>query len=722
MMRVLVVGGGIAGMATAIALEQAGCDPLVLEQASELAEIGSGIGLQANALRVLRSLGAADHVLRAGVRIDDDEWRRMDTGQTIFAETYEARAERYGGVYTLCMHRADLLASLAERVAPERVRLGCRFVAVRERHDGVVAVLESGEEVFGDLLIGADGLRSAVRTALFGDREARFTGFAAWRGTIPGADMPGGFEHSFVMWLGPGRHAMTFPIRADLYTFNGFVPTTEILREEWGPSGDLGDLRRSFEGATGDVLDLIDGMTSALITPISFRDPLPVWGTERIVLVGDAAHPTPPSAAQGAGQALEDSVTLAACLRRADGRDGAPAALAEFAARRKARTAAMLTAARINFGMFNEPDPLQMRARDGRLQGMLRLDPAGETMFGWLYGHDAIAAAEAPLPTAAGGSEVMSRAESQRAFALWRDAIAPEDRTRLWAGERDGYERFLQRACAPPSAVTVEQLVCDGVPTLRVVPPDGSAKHGPVVMHLHGGSYTMGSAHTAIELAARLAQVVGGWALVPDYRLAPEHPYPAALDDVVAVYGWLANEYGVDSCVVSGECAGGGLAVAMTVRLRDAGARLPAALYVVSPFADLTVTSPAATAMSDTDPWLGRDRLRLLAASYIHTADPATPLVSPVNADLRGLPPLLIQAAEGEALRDDATQLAEAAAAAGVPVTVKLVPDTVHSFVLFGFLPETAAALDEFAGHVGRTVPTGSRGEVSLGQADPGSA
>ena len=139
--------------------------------------------------------------------------------------------------------------------------------------------------------------------------------------------MPPGFEHSFVMWLGPGRHAMTFPIRANLYTFNGFVPTTEILREEWGPSGDLGDLRRSFEGATGDVLDLIDGMTSALITPISFRDPLPVWGTERIVLVGDAAHPTPPSAAQGAGQALEDSVTLAACLRRADGRDGVPAAL-----------------------------------------------------------------------------------------------------------------------------------------------------------------------------------------------------------------------------------------------------------------------------------------------------------------------------------------------------------------------------------------------------------
>ena len=713
-MRILVIGGGIAGMATAIALEQAGFDPLVLEQSPELAEIGSGIGLQANALRVLRSLGAADQVLSAGVRIDDDEWRRMDSGQTIFAETYEARAERYGGVYTLCMHRADLLESLSQRVASERVRLGCRLVAVKDRHDGVVAVLEDGEEVLGDVLVGADGLRSTVRTALFGEREARSTGFAAWRGTIPGGDMPPGFEHSFVMWLGPGRHAMTFPIRADLYTFNGFVPTTEILREEWGPSGDLENLRRSFAGATGDVLALIDRMTSALITPITFRDPLPVWGTERIILVGDAAHPTPPSAAQGAGQALEDSVTLAACLRRAGDLEGVPAALAEFAARRQRRTAAMLTAARINFGMFNEPDPVQMRARDGRLQGMLRMDPAGETMFGWLYGHDAIAAAEAPLRPSDGTPEVMARPESQRAFALWRDAIAPEDRAQLWVGEREGYAGFLHRVCPAPSAASVEELVCDGVPALRVVPPGGAAADGPVVMHLHGGCYTMGSAAGAIALAARLATAVGGWALVPDYRLAPEHAYPAALDDVVAVQGWLAREHGADRSVVSGECAGGGLALALAVRLRDAGAKLPAALHVVSPFCDLTLASPAAIETSARDPWLGRDRLRVLVASYIHTADPATPLISPVNADLRGLPPLLIQAAAGEALRDDARRLAEVAAAAGVPVTVELVPDTVHSFVLFDFLPETRLALDQFAAHVDDAVPAAGPKQTSF--------
>ena len=704
-MRVLVIGGGIAGMATAIALEQSGFQPLVLEQSGEISEIGSGISLQANGMRVMRQLGAADHVLATGVPLESDEWRRMDTSQTIFSETYAARAARYGGIYILSMHRADLLGSLARRVPPERIRLNSRLVALEEHPEGVVATLETGEEVVGDVLVGADGLRSTVRTILFGEQEARMTGYAAWRGTIPAADMPPGFERSFVMWLGAGRHAMTFPIRPDLHTFNGFVPTGEILREEWGPSGDLEDLRRSFDGAAPEVLDLIDRMPAALITPINFRDPLPVWGSERVVLLGDAAHPTPPSAAQGAGQALEDSVTLAACLRRADGPEAIPAALAEFAARRQARTAGMLTAARINFGMFNEPDPVQMRARDGRLQGMLRMDPTGETMLGWLFDHDAVAAAEEPIRSPAAAPKVMSRPESQRAFELWRGALVQEDRARMWIGEREGYSRFLERTCPPPDGVTTEELVCDGVRALRVVPRGGAAEQGPVVVHLHGGCYTMGSPEGAIELASRLAEAVGGWALIPDYRLAPEHAYPAALDDVVAVFGWLAREYGAERTVVSGECAGGGLAVAMAVRLRQDGMALPAALHVVSPFCDLTLTSAAANEISGKDPWLGRDRLRIYVASYIHTADPGAALVSPVNADLRGLPPLLIQAADTEALRDDARRLAEVANADGVQVSLELVPDSVHSFVLFDFLPESKSALERFAAHAAGALP-----------------
>ncbi len=697
-MRVLVIGGGIGGMATSIALEQAGLDPCVLEQAPELTEIGSGIGMHANAMRVLTQLGAAEHVRRSGVRIDAGEWRRMDDGRTIFTQQYTGMAEHYGDVY-ICMHRADLLESLVEQVPSERVRLNAKLIGLEERPDGVVAKLEDGDEVFGDVMVGADGLRSTVRTILFGEQEARFTGVAAWRGTIPMQRMPEGFEHAIVTWPGRGRHAMTYPIRPDLQTFNGFVPTTEILREAWGPSGDLDDLRSSFEGATDDVLTIIDRITSALITPIFFRDPLPVWGTDRIILMGDAAHPTPPSAGQGAAQALEDSVTLAACLRRAGGPGGVPAALQEFAARRQARTASMLISARTNLAMFNEPDPVQQRARDGRLQGMLRMDPVGETMFGWLYGHDAIREAEKPLPAAAGRPQVMQRPEAQRAYELWKGALAFEDRARLWVGEREGYERFTERAFPTPPGVTAQDVSCDGVHALRVAPAGGVADDATVVLHLHGGGYTMGSARGAVALASRLAEAVGGWALVPDYRPAPEHAFPAALDDVVTTYLWLVREHAPGRIVVSGEDAGGGLAVALAVRLRNAGEPLPAALHVVSPFCDLSVTSATSSAVSSRDPLLNRDRLRMLAASYLHTTDPADPLVSPLRADLQGLPPLLIQAAADEALVDDARGLAAAAEAAGVHVTLELVEDSVHSFVLFDFLPEAQAALEALATH-----------------------
>lgn len=153
-----------------------------------------------------------------------------------------------------------------------------------------------------------------------------------------------------------------------------------------------------------------------------------------------------------------------------------------------------------------------------------------------------------------------------------------------------------------------------------------------------------------------------GWALVPGYRLAPEHAYRAARDDVVAVYRWLDRHYGVERTVVSGECAGGGLAVALAVRPRDAAVRLPVALHAVSPFCDPTLASSATHVTSDRDPWVGRDRFRLSVASSIHTSDPAASLVSPINADLCGLPPLRVQAAEDEVLREDAERLARVAA------------------------------------------------------------
>ena len=218
-----------------------------------------------------------------------------------------------------------------------------------------------------------------------------------------------------------------------------------------------------------------------------------------------------------------------------------------------------------------------------------------------------------------------------------------------------------------------------------------------MVLHLHGGGYVMGSAELSAPLAGRLAEAAGGWSLVPDYRLAPEHPFPAALEDALAAYRWLAREYPQAPIIVSGECAGGGLALSLALALRDADephARGdPRRLALLRPGAPAEHPSPAA----DSDPWFNRIALIQLAACYLHDADPGQAMVSPVRADLSGLPPLLIQAAEPEALFSSAERLADAAAPPAFPVTLSPVADSVHSFILFDFLPETDRALAQFA-------------------------
>jgi salicylate hydroxylase len=236
------------------------------------------------------------------------------------------------------------------------------------------------------------------------------------------------------------------------------------------------------------------------------------------------------------------------------------------------------------------------------------------------------------------------------------------------------------------------------------------------VLHLHGGGYVMGSAELSAPLAARLAEAAGGWSLVPDYRLAPEHPFPVALDDALAAYRWLAREYPRAPVIVSGECAGGGLALSLALALRDAAlrdadaatespaARMPAGIHVVSPLCDLAMSADHLGPAAASDPWLNRIALIQLAACYIQDADPAHPLLSPARADLSGLPPLLIQAAEPEAVFPSAQRLAERARAAGVPVTFSPVADSVHSFILFDFLPETDRALAELAAFARNTM------------------
>jgi salicylate hydroxylase len=291
----------------------------------------------------------------------------------------------------------------------------------------------------------------------------------------------------------------------------------------------------------------------------------------------------------------------------------------------------------------------------------------------------------------------LRRAEARRAFDAWQGALTLEHRANGWLGEREGYAEFMTRECPPRQALTSEAIDCDGVGALRVTPAAGADPHGLAVLHLHGGGYTMGSAASSTALAGRLAEALGGWALVPDYGLAPEHPFPGALEDVLCAYLWLAREHPGARIVVTGECAGGGLAISLALALRERGEAQPSAIHVVSPFCDLAVSERGFDFESATDPWLDRVFAVQLAASYAQDSDVGQPLLSPLQADLSGLPPLLIHAAREESMFPAAALLAQHASAAGVELQFSPVEDSVHSFVLFDYLPEAAQALDELA-------------------------
>ena len=714
--RVLIAGGGTGGLAAAIALRKAGLEPLVLEQAPAFTTIGAGLGLYANAMKALAYLGADAYWRQSAARIDVAEQRGLGDDELITSSSLDLQAAAYGEHY-ICGHRADLMTSLLRALPPDCVRTGSRVVAFEETAADVRVELEGGEELRGDLLVGADGLRSRIRTVLMGEREARSTGVVVWRGLIARGRVPDRYDAKIMSWLGPHRHVLLYPLRHvghpdSVYSLSAFVPATEVHRESWTASGDLADLHASLADASPAMHELLGLMNTALITPINFRDPLETWGSDRVVLLGDAAHPAPPSAGQGAGMALEDAVMLAACLRRA-GPGNERAGLREYVFRRQPRTARMLLSSRVNLRNSQTSDPVQVRARDGYYRGLRRLSPAGQPMQEWLLGHDPVAAA-AQSPAEFERNLVvpgnpMGRPESRRAYDLWRGALTGEHRAAGWLGERRGYAEFLHAVVPADADEPTAAVSCDGTPALRVGRP--RADGAPVVLHLHGGGYVMGSAELAAPLAGRLAAAVGGWSLVPDYRLAPEHPFPAALEDSLAAYRWLAREYPRAPIFVSGECAGGGLALGLALALRDSAGpadRRPAGIHVVSPFCDLAPSAESLESAADSDPWLNRITLLQLAACYIHGADPAGPLLSPVMADLSGLPPLLIHAAEPEALFSSARRLADRAAAAGVPVTFSPAADSVHSFVLFDFLPETDRAFAELADWTGKaTVRSG---------------
>jgi epsilon-lactone hydrolase len=222
-----------------------------------------------------------------------------------------------------------------------------------------------------------------------------------------------------------------------------------------------------------------------------------------------------------------------------------------------------------------------------------------------------------------------------------------------------------------------------------------------VILYLHGGAYALGSINVHREMVARLAEAAGIKALVINYRLAPEHPFPAALEDTIAAYDWLlAQGYDPPRIAIAGDSAGGGLAIAALVALRDAGEALPAAAVCISPWIDLTLSGASTHQNVSSDPILDPQSLAKYAGYYAGDLELTSPLISPLYANLEGLPPLLIQVGTHEILLDDATRLAENARQAGVDVTLETWDGMFHLFQIIPFVPETQRSIVHIAGFV----------------------
>jgi len=318
-LKIGIVGAGIGGLAAANALHQAGHDVVVFEQSRQFLRVGADINLTPNAVRALDGLGAgiAQAVRASAARPTHRISRTWDTGEETSRLAMGDEAERKYGAPQLTIHRADLLAALADAFSAERVRFGKRAQSIEARADGGVAIrfTDDSEATQLDVLIGADGIHSVVRNAMFGAESPRFTGVVAFRAVVPTErvkDVPN--IQAFTKWWGatPESQIVTFPLNQGRDTFIFATTAQDSWHEEsWTTPGSVDELRGFYADFHPDARALLDACDSVLKTALYERDPLTAWSLGPMTLVGDACHPMMPFMAQGAGMAIEDGVVLA---------------------------------------------------------------------------------------------------------------------------------------------------------------------------------------------------------------------------------------------------------------------------------------------------------------------------------------------------------------------------------------------------------------------------
>ena len=388
-MRIAIVGGGLGGLAAALFLRKAGLDATVYEQAPQLRAVGAGIVVSPNMVRPLSALGLADGLASFAVRLEAAwEFRRWKDGEVLFVQPMGEECERLYGAHCYVAHRADLLALLLQALPRHALRLdhSCVEVSQNENEAELTLTSKAGRKtrVTADVVIGADGIHSIVRSTVAARIDSRFSGLCAFRCLVPAeAAPPIALRPVQTLWLGPGRHFVHYPIAGGrLINVVAIVPAGHWRTESWTADGEISDLTSEFEGWDPRLHQLITSASSTKRWAMYDRDPLERWTVGRIALLGDAAHAMLPFFAQGAAQAIEDAVVLAACLKNA-GRTSVSHALQRYEAIRRPRASQVQVMSRGREKRNHLSDGPEQQQRDSQLASG---DPLRDSA--WLYGHD----------------------------------------------------------------------------------------------------------------------------------------------------------------------------------------------------------------------------------------------------------------------------------------------------------------------------------------------
>jgi salicylate hydroxylase len=386
-LRIAVVGGGIGGLAAAAFLHRAGLDATVYEQADEITEIGAGLVVAPNAVRLLRRLGQIERFQKTAVPLEVGwEFRRWQDGRVLFSQRMGAECERLYGEWCYTAHRADLLETLLAAVVEPGPRLGARCVGVRHRGGEAELSFADGSTATADVVIGADGTHSVVRDAVLSTGapgRPRLSGVCAYRCLIPAGRAPEfALRPVQTLWLGPGHHFVHYPISGGRHVnVVAFAPARDWRIESWTAEGRIEDLRAEFAGWDPRLDSLVAAADRTGRWALLDRDPLPRWTDGPIAVTGDAAHPMFPFLGQGAAQAIEDAAVLAGCL--AAGSGDPPAALRRYEELRKPRTTRVQLLSHGRLHANHLPDGPEQQARDAAFAGE---DPLAHNA--WIYGHD----------------------------------------------------------------------------------------------------------------------------------------------------------------------------------------------------------------------------------------------------------------------------------------------------------------------------------------------